>query len=315
MKLRYTIAHAVATLLGTAALTAQISYLCKSAGLTIETSSMILASIGAGILPVLAEKFWHVSRRHALALAVPGMCLLGWVVPTVATKMGTAAELTQLEAQAHNARHEAAQTALGLARTALAVAQRDQAAECRTGAGTRCKGAEKTLDNARRDLKTAEEKATGALVPLPWLPAQHATLLPIGLELTIWACYWVGFGPLLCIERDLEKEPLSEEELQDLRELHEPDLEAEPEPVEPRPEPRRRPVTTRLAAEQDVVYLLATGETIPSLEWLRRRWCIDERNKGTVTQWVQSMEARGLCQRRRIGRQIMLTGVEPKVAA
>jgi hypothetical protein len=269
---------------------------------------MLLASIGAAVLPVLAERFWRTSKRHALALAVPGFCLLGWVVPTVATKMGASAETARLAAQTHNARYEAAQAALGPARAALAIAQRDQAAECKSGAGSRCKGAQLTLDNAKADLAKAEKAAMGSPVAMPWLPVEHATLLPIGLELTIWACLMVGLGPLLCIERDLRREPLSEEDLDELRELHEPE-EGEP-PKRPSPP---RPVTTRLAAERDLVWLLASGQTIPSQEWLRKRWGVE--NKGTVAKWIEQAEAQGLCSRRQIGRQKMIVRAEPSLAA
>lgn len=313
MTTNYTIPHALATLLGLAALGTQAAFLCTSTGFTLETSSMLLASVGAAVLPVLAERFWHTSKRHSLALVVPGLCLLGWVVPTVATKMGTSAETTRLAAQAHNARYEAAQEALKAARAALALAQRDQAAECKSGAGTKCKGAQMTLDNAKADLAKAEKAATGAPVPMPWLPVEHATLLPIGLELTIWACLMVGLGPLLCIERDLRREPLSEEDLDELRELHQPEDADEGEPPRLIPAPQRRPVTTRLAAERDLVWLLASGQTIPSQEWLRKRWGVE--NKGTVCKWLEIMEERGLCTRKQIGRQKMIVRAEPSLAA
>ena len=150
-------------------------------------------------------------------------------------------------------------------------------------------------------------------MPVPSLPALHAGLLPVGLELTIWACLMVGLGPLLCIERDLEKEPLTEEEMDKLRELHQPEDADEGEPPRLIPAPQRRPVTTTLAAERDLVWLLASGQTIPSQEWLRNRWQVA--NKGTVAKWIEQAEARGLCSRRQIGRQKMIVRAEPSLAA
>lgn len=305
----YTLSHALATIFGTGALAYQATLLWTgSAADTVEKLAFPLASLGAAILPVLAESVWKVSRPKALALALPGFVLLAWVLPVTATKLATGSEQAILTATTHNTRLEAAQKAMEGARTAFLVAQRDQAAECKSGAGTRCKGANATLANARADLATAEANAKGTPMPVPALPALHAALLPVGLELTIWSCLMWGLGPLLCIERDLRREPLSPDELDELRELHEPE-EGEP-PQRPSPP---RPVTTRLAAERDLVWLLASGQTIPSLEWLRTRWQVA--NKGTVCKWVQSMESRGLCTRRQIGRQKMIVRAEPSLAA
>jgi hypothetical protein len=304
----------ISTVLGTTALAYQATLLWTgSTAPTVEKLAFPLASLGAALLPVLAEAVWKASRLKALALALPGFVLLGWVLPATALKMSNSSEQAILTATTHNTRLKAAQDALQGARTAFLVAQRDQAAECRSGAGTRCKGANATLDNARRDLATAEAQAAGTPMPVPALPALHAALLPVGLELTIWSCLMWGLGPLLCIERDLRKEPLTPEELDELRELHQPEDADEGEPPRLIPAPQRRPVTTRLAAERDLVWLLASGQTIPSLEWLRTRWQVA--NKGTVCKWVQSMEARGLCTTKQIGRQKMIVRAEPSLAA
>lgn len=314
MTRKYRLPHAVATVLGCAGLATQIALLSTSTAQPIEIWSMAIASVGAAILPVLAEGFWSRSRRHALALAVPGLCLLAWIVPTVAGKLGARAEQAHLTAQAHNARHEAAQVTLLAARSVFEAAKTEQAAECRSGAGSRCRGAMATLENARKDLIWAEAAAGGEPIPMPWLPAAHATLLPIGLELTIWACLWAGLGPLLC------RHPLEDQGNDPGEDLDEPEIDEEGEPPEPRPEPRQEPrptprrlVATQLAAHQDIVWLLASGTAIPSQEWLRRRWGVA--NKGTVAKWVEQAEAQGLCTRKQIGRQKMIVRAEPSLAA
>jgi hypothetical protein len=304
----------ISTVLGTTALAYQATLLWTGSDApTVEKLAFPLASVGAALLPVLAEAYWKVSRRKALALALPGVALFLWVLPATASKMANGAEQAILTATAHNERLKASQDTLQGARTAFLVAQRDQAAECRSGAGTRCKGANTTLANARADLAQAEANAGGSPMPVPSLPALHAGLLPVGLELTIWACLMVGLGPLLCIERDLRREPLTPEELDELRELHQPEDADEGEPPRLIPAPQRRPVTTRLAAERDLVWLLASGQTIPSQEWLRKRWGVE--NKGTVCKWLEIMEDRGLCTRKQIGRQKMIVRAEPSLAA
>ncbi|MDX2205769.1 MAG: hypothetical protein NW223_23660 [Hyphomicrobiaceae bacterium] len=71
-----------------------------------------------------------------------------------------------------------------------------------------------------------------------------------------------------------------------------------PEPLPPKPGNRRpvavNQVTTKAAAEADIVQLVARGQRLPNQEALRQRWRV---HKGTASKWLRDFEQRGLVQR------------------
>lgn len=69
-------------------------------------------------------------------------------------------------------------------------------------------------------------------------------------------------------------------------------------PVPPKPG-NRRPVSTKAAAQADIIQLVTRRETIPSQDTLANRWGVA---KGTVSKWLADFERRGLIQRETVGR-------------
>lgn len=69
-------------------------------------------------------------------------------------------------------------------------------------------------------------------------------------------------------------------------------------PMPPKPGNRAK-VSTKAAAEADIIQLVNRRETIPSQDTLANRWSV---GKGTVSKWLKDFEQRGLIQRETVGR-------------
>lgn len=69
-------------------------------------------------------------------------------------------------------------------------------------------------------------------------------------------------------------------------------------PMPPKPG-NRRPVSTKAAAEADIIELMGRRETIPSQDAFADRWGV---GKGTVSKWLKDFERRGLIHRETVGR-------------
>lgn len=241
MKDQYRWTHALATTLACGAVGYQTAVIWESmAGVSLTTKLGIpLATVSAALLPVLAEAAWRGGERFKSALlATPVIALMAFVLPSGIARLGENQSARVVAATTSEATHD--QTSRDLARAERLVAQSEAwvAEECASGPGKRCAGQTFTLNQrtAYRDKLKAALAGTAPVVQ-PWLPVWHPALLPIGLELAVLAGMFYGLGPLTVqrqryssvspapkrpagiTERDLEQEPLTEEEMDELRKL------------------------------------------------------------------------------------------------
>ena len=286
--LTYGIPHAIATLIGVCALAYQITLVAAAKPEPIDIAGVALATIAIAALPALAHAAWHWKQRlTSLVLWAAAGLLIVWVTPQGIARMGEPTEQRRMQAQTEAKRLEAAEKAQERATAAFDAAARDMARACADGNGPRCKGAQAVLAERRETLRASTVPAS-AISVAPWLPAEHAASLLIGLDLTIWACFFFALAPfsrpVAITERDLREEPITEDELDELRRIHRP--------------------KTKIQAERDIVTLIGMGRPIGSQEILALRWGV---SKGTVSKWLADWERRGLLRRTSIGTRKSVT--------
>lgn len=192
--------HVAATALAAACVSYQTAVIWESLD-TVSNVTRIgvpLATVSVALLPVLAESAWRGGERLKSGLMLlPVAILLAYVLPSGTSRLGEAQQqrrITAEQAQIDQAKLRADfLEAQKLAREADVEAAR----ECKSGLGTKCKGAQATLAQrqaAAKDLAARVEQIRPVAQTL--LPDWHPAMLPIGLELAAWVALFFGLGPL-----------------------------------------------------------------------------------------------------------------------
>jgi uncharacterized membrane protein len=238
MTTNYRWTHATATAIACGAIAYQTAVIWESmTGVPIVHKLGIpLATISAALLPVLAEAAWRSGERaKGILLVAPVIALLAFVLPAGVSRLGEAQQARVNTATTSAAEQARIRADLARADKLVAQAQEWVASECRSGAGTKCKGVTYTLNQRQayqRELSGKVETFTP--VTTPWLPSWHPALLPIGLELAIVTALFFGLGPLTRVqatapaeapapkvvaitERDFRVEPITEEEIDEIK--------------------------------------------------------------------------------------------------
>lgn len=207
---------------------------------TIVKLGIPLATISAALLPVMAEASWRSGARgKALALLLPVAVLLAFVLPSGVSRLGEAQSARVMSASISGASRSQIEDNLRRAEKLVAQSESWVATECASGRGDKCRGQQFTLEQrvAFRD-KLQKDLVGTAVVVAPWLPAWHSALLLIGIELSVSSMLFYGLGPVTpdrrlggipapvalssrpvvaITERDFESEPLTEDELAELK--------------------------------------------------------------------------------------------------
>lgn len=245
MTTNYRWTHATATAIACGAVAYQTAVIWESmTGVPIVHKLGIpLATVSAALLPVLAEAAWRSGERaKGMLLIAPVIALLSFVLPAGVSRLGEAQQARVNTATTSAAEQARIRADLARADKLVAQAQEWVASECRSGAGTKCKGVTYTLNQRQayqRELSGKVETFTP--VTTPWLPSWHPALLPIGLELAIVTALFFGLGPLTRIqattqteapaapvetpapktvaitERDFRQEPITEDEIDEIK--------------------------------------------------------------------------------------------------
>jgi hypothetical protein len=134
-----------------------------------------LATVSAALLPVLAEAAWRSGERaKGMLLVAPVIALLAFVLPAGVSRLGEAQQARVNTATTSAAEQARIRSDLARADKLVAQAQDWVASECRSGAGTKCKGVTYTLNQRQayqRELSGKVETFTP--VTTPWLPSWH----------------------------------------------------------------------------------------------------------------------------------------------
>lgn len=163
-----------------------------------DVTAPIAVLVGAGFFH-FSEVAWH--ERHRLrALLFGGLGLLAAFISLagVVSRVGTVADARLQARQSENLPRHQAQFALDEARAALAKAEAKASAECSSGRGPLCTGAEKREDAARQRVADARAKLAGVgahtvedplarrlAALIPWA-SERAIQLYLPLLLPIW---------------------------------------------------------------------------------------------------------------------------------
>lgn len=306
---RYTMAHAIATILGLTALGYQTWLVWNTYEHLplIDKVGIPIASVSAAALPILAEAAWRSkSRFKGFLMVLPALLLLSWILPTTVSRMGEGTTEKRLAAE-----HRASQFRLAEASVDRAMKRHEETltkavAECQTGKGGKCVGSQEAVATATAQLTMArEELAKARPAATAWLPDWHGALLPLGLELAIFTALLYGMAPLVnrMVLSPASDERPSQAEIDEARKFFVPVQSGDEggETVEDDEDdhgPRRGPAT-RQQAERELVTMLAMGRKIGSQDELAAHWGVP---KGTVSKWMQAWEQDGIVKRSVVGR-------------
>lgn len=221
MQIRYTLPHAVATLIGVAAVGYQSAVVWEALeGVsTVTKLGVPLATVSAALLPVLAESAWHQKEKFkAFLQLLPVVVLMAFVLPSGVSRLGEAQDARKQAATASQGDAARIRADLAKADKLVAEALAWQATECRTGAKTKCEGVTFTLKQRQAYQKELQAQVKSvAPVATPWLPDWHPATLPIGLELAIWSSLFFGLGPLARRSALTFERPVTTEEMDELK--------------------------------------------------------------------------------------------------